>query len=563
MNMNNKKVLLIAPPRTISRKYLALSRVACVPPLGLMYIAAELEARGYQVSIIDCVAGHVGEGHEVSPGFFRFGMPAQDILDRIGGFAPDYIGISSLFTVGHRDLVSLCNLIRNDFQVPLVAGGAHATAEWRRILEEGIVDYVVLGEGEYAFPELLSALEDGRDVREVAGVAHLRNGEPASTPARYIHDLDKLDFPAYRLIDFSSYMSPGHSHGDVSLNARWASLVTSRGCPNKCSFCFGPLMTGNKLRLRSVENVMEEIEFLKDTYQVDEILIEDDNFAHNSKRAIAILDAATAIGVRLIFVNGLAIYSLNNDDIVEALKRHRIVSVTVAIESGDQRILRDVMKKPVTPRLAKRVVHNLKRNGINVKSFFIVGMPGETVDSLRNTFVLIQALKLDWNGINVATPLPGTALAKTCVENNFVHDDFRSKLERIGLGESIIDTPYLNHKQVNKYAYYFNIFTNFIDIHEFADLKQWEHYARYKGATYRRVIGTVPGHKYAPISAVRIGISELILTLTRQEDDYASEIDSLRTVDGMLRQKQNELLVDELSQMEGEIVLFESTYQMP
>ncbi len=551
--MSSKRVLLIVPPRTVNSHFLRFARIATIPPLGLMYIAAELERCHYEVSILDCLTQNLNAA-QMGADSFRYGMTDKEILDEVKTRDPDYIGVSCMYTMNHTDFISLCSLIKANFSVPVIAGGVHVTAEWSHILGTGVVDFAVLGEGEHSFRDLLQCLDTGRSIAKVEAVAYKKNGQVrANLPFRHVDNLDALPLPAYHLIDFAKYMQSGRAHGDTTSAANWAPIITSRGCPHRCSFCAGPAMGGHVLRLRSVENVMEEIKFLKRNYNVGEIHIEDDNFAHNLQRAISILEMTSELGVKLAFPTGLSLYSLNNDEVVQHLKKNDVISVTVAIESGDEFILKKVMRKPVTVSLAKRVVKKLKCNGINVKAFFILGMPGESIDSLRNTYRLIKEIGLDWSGFNVATPLPGTELAQMCVNNKFIDEDVAANLEKANFSESVIDTPSLSHSQVDKYLYYFNIMTNFIEPIAGCESEQA---IDYKSLMYSRVMRQVPEHRYAGLSLARIQLNRVAHVLEKTKGDHVEEIESLNMADSILKQKQLNTLLRELDNMDGEIVLF-------
>ena len=551
--MSSKRVLLIVPPRTVNSHFLKFARIANIPPLGLMYVAAELERWHYEVRILDCLTENFN-AVQMSADSFRYGMTDKEIVGKIKTWDPDYIGVSCIYTTNYNDFISLCSLIKANFSVPVIAGGVHVTAEWSRILDTGMVDFAILGEGEHSFRDLLQCLDAGRTNAKVAGVAYRENGQVrANLPFRQVDNLDGLTFPAYHLIDFAKYMQSGLAHGDTTSAANWAPIITSRGCPHRCSFCAGGTMGGYKLRLRSVENVMEEIKFLKYNYNVGEIHIEDDNFAHNLQRAIAILEMTSELGVKLAFPTGLSLYSLNNDEVVQHLKKNDVISVTVAIESGDEFILKKVMRKPVTVSLAKKVVKKLKSNGINVKAFFILGMPGESIDSLRNTYKLIRELRLDWKAFNVATPLPGTELAQLCLKNNFINEELAANLQKVNFSESVIDTPSLSHSQADKYLYYFNIMTNFIEPIAGCESEQA---IDYKSLMYSRVMRQVPEHRYAGLSLARIQLNRVAHVLEKTKGDHVEEIESLNMADSILKQKQLNTLLRELDNMDGEIVLF-------
>lgn len=549
-----KKVLLMVPCRTVDSRFLEVARIANIFPIGLMYIAAVLEKNNYEVAILDCLTERF-EARKDEDGLYRYGLSDEEIAERIESFGPDYIGVSCMFSTNYHDFRQLCKLIRRVSSAPIVGGGPHVSADFESILREGLIDYAVVGEGEYPFLGLLESLEQKAEKKSIPGVAFVGEdgGLEANLKLNRVANLDELPFPAYHLVDFEKYYHAGHSHGDSVANTRWMPIITSRGCPCNCTFCYGTIMGGKKFRYRSAQNVISEILFLKERHRIDEIHIEDDNFCHNPERATEILTELTRIPVRLSFPNGLSLYSLNNDDLVQLLKLNDILSLVVAIESGDDHVLRDLMKKPVDTGLVRTVVEKLKKNRISVKGFFILGMPGESVKTLRNTFNLINDLHLDWIGFNIATPLPGTALARTCLKNGYVDSTRFFEFKDINFARSVIDTPLLSHFQVEKYFYYLNIYCNFIaPINNLATEEEID----YKLFMYKRVKEIAPHHKFADVSHERTNIVKELLHLKENRNVGSKRADELAELNDSLRKQQLRVLEEELSAMKGEIVLF-------
>ena len=143
--MSDKRIMFIVPPRTVNADFLRRGRIAATPPIGLLFLAAHLERQGYTVKITDCLVEQF-EARLVGPDTFRYGMKNEKILAEIRDFVPDYIGVSCMFTANYGDFRQVCSLIKSNFNVPVIAGGAHPTAEWETILKNDLVDFVVLGE---------------------------------------------------------------------------------------------------------------------------------------------------------------------------------------------------------------------------------------------------------------------------------------------------------------------------------------------------------------------------------------------------------------------------------
>lgn len=422
-----KKVLLIEPPRTILAEFMVRTRPTAQPPLGLAYIAAVLEKNHYNVKIFDTIIEdpHCALGKLINNTHYRFGLDDHKITQIIKQFNPDVVGVSCLVSVKYNDAKNICKLVKYvNPECITVMGGSHPTQNCHDVLKDDNLDYVVIGEGDYSFLELLQFIEGNRSIDTLDGIAMKKEKEIVVIPkTQYITNLDEIPFPAYHLLSLEKYWKANLPQGETT-RERWMTIYTSRGCPATCIYCAGHTVWGRKYRYRSAENVLSEIEFLMNKYGIKELLIMDDNFTFNKERVTKILEGIISKGWDLSWTtpNGVAIYALDKP-LLEKIKKGGCTSITLAIESGSQRVLTHVIRKPISLKKIREVVKDAKQIGLKTKAFFMLGIPDETKDEMIATIELARELKIDWSMFNITTALPGTELYDLCKRNHYIDDD--------------------------------------------------------------------------------------------------------------------------------------------
>lgn len=424
-----KRILLIDPPVTRPKDFShEKCRVSVFVPLGLAYIAAVLEKAGYQVTILDALVRGIEQGEQAyGKDRFRYGLSDAQIEECIRKNAPDVVGISCLFSNKDFDLRTTARIVKKVMpDCPVIAGGVHPTAIKGELLkDEAAIDYIVLGEGEYTLKNLLRTLESGKPVDEVDGIVY-RDGHGriiVNEKKTFIQDLDELPFPARHLLDMKAYNRLSSAHSGFKQKP-YASLISSRGCPAKCTFCSIELLWGKVPRYRSAENILAEIAFLQKEYGVREVHFEDDNLTSNKKRALAIFNGMIERKFNLSWTvpSGLAIYSLDGE-LLEKMAESGCYSISLAIESGDQAVLDTLMNKPIRLEKAKPLVDKARSLGMKTKGFFILGFPGETQQTMRKTIAFAKSLELDWSLFFMATPLIGTKIYQICKDKHYLKDE--------------------------------------------------------------------------------------------------------------------------------------------
>jgi magnesium-protoporphyrin IX monomethyl ester (oxidative) cyclase len=392
-------------------------------PLGMGYIAAYLESKGYQVDILDTIAEGFENREQIDKDYIRIGISDELLIDKVCRSRPDMVGISCLFSPQDKELEYMARLIKEHLpEVPIVVGGAHPSCAPEIVLERPEVDYIVIGEGEKVIEELLFRLNNNKSLegqqslgyRDDSGITHINKG------FNFVEDIDTLPMPAYHLFDISEYFGKMAVQGE-RFTERFLPLITSRGCPFDCTFCTAHQVWGHKYRWRSPEKIVEEMEYLRDKYDLQEIVFVDDNITLDMRRAEKLFDLMIERKLDLIWTvpNGIAPYALT-PQLLDKMKRAGCRVVNFAIESGSQRVLKEIIKKPLNLKKVSPLIKHAKAIGLVVGGFFICGMPGETLEEIRETFRFIRRHKISSANISIAFPLPGSKMYEIAIEKNYL-----------------------------------------------------------------------------------------------------------------------------------------------
>jgi anaerobic magnesium-protoporphyrin IX monomethyl ester cyclase len=412
------------------------------PPLGLAYLASVAERRGDQVSVYD------GDIEEVS------------LEDALRAFVPDLVGITAnttQITAAWRDaeLVKRLSAVAN---VPVILGGPHPTSLPEESAAKPSVDVVVRGEGEATWLELLSRVEIGdsasqhpiSNIQDIAGITYRReDGEFVSAPTRPpmpAQQLDGLPFPAWHLFKLDRYTNLQPTVDQVGGPS--LPILTSRGCPYRCSYCsqIGPRLW----RARSVESIVSEWRWLVREQGAAEIGVLDDSFNINRKRVLDICQRLVDEDldhVPWIMINGIRA-NLADEELLGAMKRAGCIRVAFGVESGNQAILDSVVDKHLTLDQVRAAFKAARDVGMQTIGFFIVGMPGETEESMDDTIRFACELDPLVANFSIATPFPGTDLYEMVKKqgrilaetwDDFVFFEGKARFEMPGLPADLVE----------------------------------------------------------------------------------------------------------------------------
>ena len=431
--VDQKKILLIVPPVIVTRDRANFNLTF---PIGLAYIAAVLEEASYEVVILDTIAENVEQETPVknNPDLIQIGMTFEEIKNFIAECSPDFIGISSMFSTQSKNAYGVAEMVKSvNKGTPVIFGGAYATAEPEKVLENKNVDIVVLGEGEMAIAPLLKAIENGNNLDTLESIAfrNSNNGIILKPKIEFV-DVDRLPYPARHLFQAEKYFTAGQRHGirkPKGVKYRSMPILTSRGCPFSCNFCSAYQLFGKKYRPRNVEDVLKEIDDMVKIYKVEDIYLSDDQFLLDRKRVLRMLDGIIEKDYKIVFdaPNGISPWLLN-EEIIRKMKQAGFWRVPLAIESGNKTVLKEMINKPVKINKLPELVSLLRKYKLDVMAFIVVGNFSEdaveTFSQIQDTFELMRKLKIRKPAISYISPHPGSAIFEIARKKKYINKSY-------------------------------------------------------------------------------------------------------------------------------------------
>jgi len=449
-----------------------IKKLACVYPSGVLAIAAYVGKHlpGAEIRILDLnvVINRLAERGAGSLDTTRL----EDFLEEAFGlvtFAPDIVGISALFTSVYRDLQPLTAFLRRRFPGGLLVCGGHlASTLFERIYRDGIgLDAVAFGEGEIPMLELAGAVRAGTPADYLAASPcwvtrekALRDG--GFTPGNSLiddldeippYDFDHLLFPeAY--FDSSSFLFMP----EVRESLKEMILFSTRGCPNRCVFCASHQVHGRKIRSFSVERIKRDAEYYHARHGITKFVFYDDHFLCRKQRALEILEHLPRCGFVTSIINP-AFFAIDAE-IAQAMKRAGVRSVFLSIESGNADTFKNIIHKPSSLAKANEAVEHLHRAGINAATNVLIGLPGETPESIDAGLEYLLTTRFDWFSCFVVAPLPGSELYAICKEHGyFLTSD---EILTMDFKRCVIRTPEFTPQYIERKAYEMNLLLNFV-----------------------------------------------------------------------------------------------------
>jgi len=414
------RVLLIHPPLTSHPADFPTPE----PPLGLAYIAAVLEEKGYEVAILDALSLGIQNVEQVGE-LVRVGLSALDIKKYVEDFKPDVVGIGAAYSALAADSHKMARLVKQvNPEILTVFGGAHASALPALVLQDKNVDVVVVGEGEITFLELVQAREKGNGIFEIPGtVVRKIDRVVANSQRPYIENLDSLPLPARHLLPMEVYTQRPSFIRDYSLRQPRTSMISSRGCPRDCVFCSIHSVWGHSWRKRPAISVVDEMELLIEKYKIREIAFMDDNLTLDRQRMADICDEILRrkMDIRWCTPNGIAIWALD-EELLRKMKASGCWKVTFGIEVAAPETQKFI-GKIINLEKADRIIKYANSIGLWTHATFIIGFPYESMDSIEQTVKYALDSDLDIAVFFIATPYPGSKLYKICKEEDLLSSD--------------------------------------------------------------------------------------------------------------------------------------------
>lgn len=399
----------------------------CLPPLGILSIAAYLESKHFNVKVIDIHAER---------------MSVESFRSLIRKYQPRYAGItvlSSMVVSAH----SAAKIVKQESpDCIVVMGGVHAELYPEQTLQDKAVDLAVRGDGERPLSEIVA----GTPWEKIDSVSFMKpDGTVHHTPMQTVEtDLDRYPMPAYHLVDFKRYFPSATSYRNLPA----INIIMTRGCPGRCAFCNS---ANTALRSKSPQSVFEQIQLLREQYGIKQVQFFDDTFTVNKKGVIELCRLLRENHIDITFSCYIRGDCFNND-IANALKSAGCHQVMVGIETGSERIMKNI-RKPISKQRYAEAIRIAQANNIEVRGGFIIGSMGETWETMKESLQFAIDLDLDFLQLSISTPYPGTELFKQALEEGRLkHTEFR----KYGQGEPIVQLDDLTESQIlefEKYAF--------------------------------------------------------------------------------------------------------------
>jgi radical SAM superfamily enzyme YgiQ (UPF0313 family) len=343
-------------------------------------------------------------------------------------------------------------------EIITVFGGPDPSVRFRVILEKQYCNFCVIGEGEQTFYEFIKRLSSSSSLENIEGLAYRHDGIIHYKPRLFITNLDAVPFPAFDLVEMNRYLESKYLYSRRSLIRKNSiSVITSRGCPNQCVFCSVRLHMGQKYRSHSPEYIIQLLKLCKEKYGITNFHFEDDNLTCDTRRFEITLDYIIEENLQIKWdtPNGVRVDSLDYN-ILKKMKQSGCSRLTLTIESGNQRVLDDVIHKGSKLEYMIDIVKCCSELKIQASAFYVIGFPGETIDEIKDTVNLAIRLyeKYDvFPNLMVATPLYGTELYEICIRGKFIIGE--PTFEELGVamqpfGSPMISTPDFSKEDIKR-----------------------------------------------------------------------------------------------------------------
>lgn len=427
-----KKILLVLPNHhwATSDEYYTMWLIF---PSQVCLLAGQLEDK-YEVRIADCIIDDVSE---------------KDFAEIIRKERPDVVGLSN-FTheyskAGHR-AVDIAKSVNPN--IITIMGGVYVITSPELAMANPNLDYAVIGEGELVFGQLLDYIFEGKKLPE-KGVGY-RKDEKAVIQQRadFIQDLDSLKYPAYHLIDYLKYATRyGRESIDRPRALPYARVSMTRGCPIGCTFCTVESISGGPTRYRSAQHMIGEMESLIKNYGIKCFIFDDDNLFMNRLKAEEFLKMIIDRKLNITWQMPATAVFMMEESTVDLCKASGCAYLNIAIESGSQRVLKEVIRKPINfERLLRMISYIKKVGGIDLTANFIIGSPGETYDEILETIRFAEMIDVDYVKFFISTPFPKTKMFAMAKKMGYLDDTV--KFDQHNWTSGTFNTPHFRSRDL-------------------------------------------------------------------------------------------------------------------
>lgn len=447
------KIMFIKPPNhgfyhEIERFY----------PVGIAYLASACRNAGHEVIIFDSLVyvednccledSQLSEGqkdkkvhHPSWRNIFRWGASYERIEQKIRDENPDVVSITAMHTPMYDTAYKVAEIARMvNPAIYIIMGGSHPSILPEHVMKFSVVDYVLMGEGEQSIVKLLECIQKDLDIMDIGGIVFRKYYEKTNChryradddyytiyineEKDWIYDLDQLSFPAADLLEMDKY-----NH---------VTIITSRGCPNRCSFCTVHPTVGKIHRVRTVENVIEEVKYYINNFGIRVFHFEDDNFSLDFKRANEILNQLIELDadITLNLPNGITAINID-EPMIEKYGKLKMNESFIGLETTSTKQLEKINKRFTSLNKVEGLVKLFQKYGMNIGVSLVVGFPEQTVDEMISDIVQLISHDIEFGTANPCYPIPQSELYDECLQKGFIkkekdftwYDEFNFPLE--------------------------------------------------------------------------------------------------------------------------------------
>ncbi|HVZ80977.1 MAG TPA: radical SAM protein [bacterium] len=428
------KTMIVNPPTCTGMKYIREGRCEqrlnsfqyVMVPISLPMIAGALEAKQHQVNLLDCIANDVD---------------VEGLKKAIRDFDPAFV-LFNMSTATSSSDVEVINMMRPLTQAHFTVIGNHATSLPEEVLQASGLDSVIRREPELTAQDLVDALEKGRGLGEVLGISFKdKDGTVVHNEDRpFNENLDDLPFAARHLLDNARYTLP-------VINEPYTLIITSRGCPYSCIYCTAHQYYGKKLRLRSAENVVDEMQECLEKHHIRNFTMWSDTFNQSKKFVMEVCAEIKKRGMheKIKWMANSRVDHVDRE-VLKEMRSSGCIGVSYGVESGVDDIL-EKMKKGADAEQARVAVKLTKEAGIEVLTHIIFGLPGETMETIDQTIRYVKEMDPDYAQFYCAIPFPKTELEEMGKKNGWISTEDYAKYE---LNQPILNLPTLSMEQLQE-----------------------------------------------------------------------------------------------------------------
>lgn len=377
------------------------------PLVAVPILAAELSGN-FDYEILDCNGNNYSEA---------------ECYEKLKNSQAEAVLLTALFLQYHKQYARVMELAKTALPNAFtVMGGTYPTSFFDKLMEDKNVDYAFLGYAEGRLSNFLNMVFENQNLSDFAGVCY-RNSKGGVTVQpihTYIGDVKKLHSPDYSKVDLTPYLNSGFTYSHYK---REVTIMTSFGCPHNCVFCANRALRGSKVAYRDIEDVITELKYLKDKYNIDHIRFADDHILTKRERAEYLFNRMIEENLNMTFwLQGFA-ESLD-EEILDLMVKAGCVEINISLESGCDRVLHQIIHKPIRKMQVPKVVKLCNDRNIFTRLCIVIGFPGETWNEIRESIAFAESCNADYVTIYIATVFPMTDLYKLAKKTNTLPDDF-------------------------------------------------------------------------------------------------------------------------------------------